>query len=137
MEKGGYMDKMIGVRIKQRRKELGITQTALQKTTSLSSGHLSCIENGKYLPSAIALIELATALDCTVDWILTGKPVISKNFIALDITDSYNNDSINLLKKIDLLSCEERRELIDLIDFKLFKKRKAKSSPSDPETETA
>ena len=53
------MENMIGQRIKERRKELKITQTQIQQETSISSGNLSCIENGKYLPSAVALLELS------------------------------------------------------------------------------
>ena len=41
--------------------------------TSITSGNVSCIENGKYLPSSTALIELSQVLDCSIDWILTGN----------------------------------------------------------------
>lgn len=68
------MDFTIGQRIRQRRNELHIIQGQIQKSTGISSSYLSSIENGKNLPSAIALIELSQALACSVDWILTGKP---------------------------------------------------------------
>lgn len=68
------MDFTIGQRIRQRRNELPITQGRIQKSTGISSSNLSSIENGKNLPSAIALVELLQALACFVDWLLTGKP---------------------------------------------------------------
>ena len=68
------MNESIGVRLKHRRNELGITLAQISGQTSISSGNLSCIENGKYLPSAVALIELSKVLQCSIDWILACKP---------------------------------------------------------------
>ena len=62
----------VGKRIKNRRKEIGITQLQIQEQTSISSGNLSCIENDKYLPSSLALLELSKILECSMEWILTG-----------------------------------------------------------------
>lgn len=62
----------IGTRIKQRRKELGLTQLQIKQTTGISSGNLSDIENGNKLPSAPALLSLSTILECSIDWILKG-----------------------------------------------------------------
>lgn len=89
------MDNEIGIRIKSRRKELHITQAQIQEETSISTGNLSCIENGKYLPSTTALIELSKILNCSIDWILTGKSSISKNTSPLsddleELVETYN-----------------------------------------------
>lgn len=89
------MDNTIGLRIKQRRKELKITQTYIQDNSSISSGNLSCIENGKYLPSTTSLLELSKILNCSIDWILTGKSSISNNQNDLseaqhELLDTYN-----------------------------------------------
>lgn len=105
------MDNMIGQRIKARRKELGLTQAQIQKVTSLSSGNLSCIENGKYLPSAMALYELSKTLKCSIDWIITGKSSISEDLKISDIED-------HLLKKFRSLDDRDQQEILDLIDFK-------------------
>ena len=63
----------IGERIKQRRKELGLTLRDISAKTGISSGNLSEIENNKYLPSADKLISLCGVLDCSIDWILIGS----------------------------------------------------------------
>ena len=128
------MENMIGQRIKERRKELKITQTQIQQETSISSGNLSCIENGKYLPSAVALLELSKILDCSIDWMLTGKSSISENASILD------NEEAELLNGFRELSEDDKEELLCLLYLKLRKVKKekdvtAKSSPS-ADTET-
>lgn len=128
------MENMIGQRIKERRKELKITQTQIQQETSISSGNLSCIENGKYLPSAVALLELSKILDCSIDWMLTGKSSISESSTILD------NKEIELLNGFRELPEDDKEELMGLLRLKLRKVKKekdvtAKSSPSE-DTET-
>lgn len=123
------MDNMIGQRIKKRRKELGITQTQIQELTSVTSGNLSCIENGKYLPSSIALLELSRVLDCSIDWILTGESVISKKPSFLDITDSMDEKLLNLFHT---MSSDDKEELLLIAEMKANKGKRqhyAKSSP--------
>lgn len=114
------MDNMIGQRIKERRKELKITQTQIQQETSISSGNLSCIENGKYLPSAVALLELSKILDCSIDWILTGKSSISENSLILD------NKETELLNGFRELSEDDKEELLGLLHLKLRKVQRAR-----------
>lgn len=116
------MENVIGQRIRERRKELKITQTQIQQETSISSGNLSCIENGKYLPSAIALLELSNILDCSVDWILTGNSYISKNTQILD------NKEIELLNGFRDLPEDDKEELFVLLKMKLRKIQKARST---------
>ena len=55
------MDFMIGKRIKARRLELHITQTQIQEQTCVTSGNLSCIENGKYLLKFVIIFMLEPA----------------------------------------------------------------------------
>lgn len=64
---------MIGIRIKQRRKELHLTQMQIKDKVGISSGNMSDLENGNATPSASTLILLSQVLMCSVDWILTGK----------------------------------------------------------------
>ena len=63
----------IGQRIKSRRISLGIKRKDICSMTGISSGNLSELENDNKCPSAQALISLSNALDCTTDWILTGR----------------------------------------------------------------
>ncbi len=123
------MDNMIGQRIKDRRKELKITQLQIQAQTSLSSGNLSCIENGRYLPSATALIELSKVLHCSIDWILTGDSSISNSSFFLDNKES---ELINCFRQLD---ADEQDEFLEFINIRLRRSQRgksntAKSSPS-------
>lgn len=134
------MNNMIGQRIKERRKELKITQTQIQEQTSVTSGNLSCIENGKYLPSSVALLELSRVLDCSIDWILTGKSSINKNTSYLDITDATDRKLLNFFHE---MSTTDQEDLLLIAEMKANKgksQRVAKSyhSASDnTESETA
>lgn len=94
------MNISIGERIKNRRKELNITQIQIQNATGISSGNMSGIESGKSLPSASALIELSKILNCSIDWILTGISPISKNFSFLILNGTFSMVSENYQKRI-------------------------------------
>ena len=76
---GGQMDnidKMVGIRIKTRRKELNLTQKDVYAATGISNGNLSEIERGNVLPSSTALVSLSKLLQTSIDWILTGEASI-------------------------------------------------------------
>lgn len=120
------LDPMIGKRIKERRLELHITQTEISQKTSISSGNLSSIENAKYMPSAQAIVELSQILDCTTDWLLTGKSSKSNTAAFSD------NEESELLRCFRLLGAEDREELIEIATMKVARKRKrdAESSAS-------
>jgi transcriptional regulator with XRE-family HTH domain len=63
----------VGERIKARRNELKMTMKNVTAASGVKSGSLSEMENDKYLPSAQNLLALSRALNCSVDWLLTGK----------------------------------------------------------------
>lgn len=129
------MDKMIGCRIKQRRKELGLTQVQIKELTGISNGNLSDLENGNRLPSATALIELSRALQVTTDWILTGNYPIS------DIPDAQSGyflsateeSFINCFKQ---LSSDDQDEILAMINLKIQRKEKHRKS-LDSDTDQA
>lgn len=106
----------IGARIKQRRKELGLTQVQIKEATGISSGNMSEIENGSKLPSTPALIALSSTLDCSIDWILKGE---SPSYNNADVTDS--GEELLLLEEFRNLSEKDRSEIIEIIKIKLRK----------------
>lgn len=81
-------NKIIGNRIKTRRKELKLTQKDIYKSTGISTGNISDIENGISLPSASALVHLSAILDCSIDWILTGQEPIHSDETVLNTLGS-------------------------------------------------
>lgn len=107
------MDLSIGERIKNRRKELNITQTQIREETGISSGNMSGIESGKSLPSASALIELSRVLDCSIDWILKGDSTNKESRII------SNKRECKLIDGFRSLSEENRKELMEILEIKL------------------
>ncbi len=105
----------IGKRIKQRRKELNLTQTQIKAETGISSGNLSDIENGVKLPSTPTLLSLSQILNCSIDWILKG------NFPKREIFSANSFQEEQLLNAFRLLPELEKDELILIAELKKVK----------------
>jgi transcriptional regulator with XRE-family HTH domain len=65
----------IAKRIRKRRRELDWTLDDLAKTTGLSKGHLSQIENGEKIPPIGTLTKIAFGLDIQISTLITGGAV--------------------------------------------------------------
>lgn len=77
---------IIGSRIAQRRKELGIKQYALAEQLNLSSNHLSSIETGREKPGLETLLHICDLLHVTPDYLLIGN--MHTDDIPQDIMES-------------------------------------------------
>ncbi|MBO5239332.1 MAG: helix-turn-helix transcriptional regulator [Lachnospiraceae bacterium] len=64
--------KLLGLRIRKRRKQLHLTQIELAERTELSVSYISYIETGKKSPGLSCLLSIAQALNTTIDNLLTG-----------------------------------------------------------------
>lgn len=62
----------VGSRIRERRKELGLTQDAIVETCDISKAFLSECENGKRSMSFCKLYQLAKILKRPTDWFAKG-----------------------------------------------------------------
>lgn len=94
------MDYSIGERVASRRKELGITGQQIKETIGISTGNLSGIEKGSSLPSATALIGLSKMLNCSIDWILTGKTPKSE-FLTTSALSDGEKELLDTYNKLD------------------------------------
>lgn len=65
-------DSGAGVRIKQVRQSLGLTQQAFADTLGIVQGFLSGIERGKKIPSDTLLIALCHLYKISEEWLCTG-----------------------------------------------------------------
>ena len=63
---------LIGRRIAQRRKALGLTQARIAEQCDISDQYLSNIERAVSIPSTEVIMRLAAALDTTPDEFLVG-----------------------------------------------------------------
>lgn len=70
---------MLGDKVKQLRKKLGLTQQELAASIELSQSAIGMIEGNKQGASNDTLIKLAQALNTTVDYLLSNDTTISTN----------------------------------------------------------
>lgn len=116
----------IGKRIKERRKELGLTQTDIYEQCEITSGALSKIENGARVPSVLSFYALSQVLKCSVDWLITGK---SSNEQDIQIC-SLEEELLSIFRKLDE---NDQEEIIDILQVKLSRaKRKKDQSAKSP-----
>ena len=108
----------IGERIKARRLELHLTQTHIFEKCGIASGALSKIENGKNVPSVIVFHKLSQALECDMNWLVTGFSANMQNAV-------FCENEEKLLNGFRKLSEEDKEELIGILEIKLRKSKKA------------
>ena len=104
--------KAIGLKIKERRQELGITQEHIANMLDVNPSHVSNIECGRANPSLTALVKIANILQCSVDYFIDGEYTYkvdkskekSLDNMIMDKLKYCNTDKKNrILKMIDLL----------------------------------
>lgn len=76
----------IGLRIRNKRNKLGISQEALAEKTSLSRTYISHVENGRKSVSLEAVIEICNVLEIPVDELLVDNITFAKPQKGDDIT---------------------------------------------------
>jgi len=64
---------MIGTRLKQIRKEKGLTQQAFATKIATSASYVSEIEKGKKIPGGDLLSALKQEYGIDINWLLTGE----------------------------------------------------------------
>ena len=74
--------KEIGQRILERRKKLGMTQEALAEKGDVTAQFVSYAEAGKRAMRPENLLKIATALEVSADYLLTGE-IIDKDLLIL------------------------------------------------------
>ena len=104
------IDRNLGLKLRERRKQEGLTLVELAELTGVDTSYLGRIENGKRFPSAHILIKLAEPLQYTQEELLKLA-----GYLSPDRTDnriSKFKDSLkgeikqtlsNLLEKVDTL----------------------------------
>ena len=60
---------MIGNKIKEKRKNLGLTQSELAEKVGLSRNYISELENNRYVPSVRTLTRLARVLKMNLNFL--------------------------------------------------------------------
>ncbi|ROV56601.1 helix-turn-helix domain-containing protein [Neisseria chenwenguii] len=111
----------IGDRIKEARLKLGLSQSALAKRADVSQGTIGQLESGRNQSSG-KIVELATALNVSPEWLLYGKnpPSIFSKPTNVDNLDLFitSNDTNAALKKEFLKQNSFDTDYIDFIKCK-------------------
>lgn len=117
-----YMEiimKSVGERIRNRRKELHLTQTDIRAACGISSGALSEIENGNRTPSIITFHALSEVLQCSMDRLATGESLDAESLFASSSENLKLRTEAELLKGFRQLDKNHQNELIDFLNFLL------------------
>lgn len=81
----------LGARVRKQRKSRSMTQACLASVVEISTQHVSNIENGKTKVSLEKIVDIANALDCSVDELLCDSVVKTKV--------EYTNEAVGLIEK--------------------------------------
>lgn len=117
---------MLPKRLKQRRKDLGLTQTQLAEKVNTKKTTISNYETGYSTPSNEMLSDLADALQTTADYLLGRTDNDSMTDNTSVTPDLINDPDLQIaFKEAADFSEEARRQTIDFINY-LKEKEKAK-----------
>jgi transcriptional regulator with XRE-family HTH domain len=76
----------------QARQKAGLSVRDASRKSEISSGNISGIETGRYLPSAKALIILSQLYNVSIDWILKGYEAFYNKDIMRDVFENLLKD---------------------------------------------
>lgn len=113
----------IGDRIREKRKQLGLTQLELAEKLNVTDRAVSKWEQGEGDPSVSLLPEIARIFDITLDYLMTGKQEFSISLDDMDIDKRAiflikNDDVDNFIKygylQKDIIFKEERYDFVNI-----------------------
>ncbi|GIH26518.1 hypothetical protein Aph01nite_48280 [Acrocarpospora phusangensis] len=86
----------LGDRLRQLRKEAGLTQDRLARRAHVNDSYISLIETGRRVPSPEVTAALAAELGCTAEYLLYGKAGIPVQYSV----ETRNASSRRLLRPL-------------------------------------
>ncbi len=122
----------VGDRIRRRRTELGWTQDQLAQKAGISKSFLSDLENSKRSVSADNLLDIARALNLTLDYLMTGEETEAKPAevqIPASLAAFAEKEGLTFKQALALLRMREqivahrsstRKEGVDKVDWQKF-----------------
>ena len=103
--------KAIGLKIKERRKALKITQESIANQLNVNPSHISNIEGGRSHPSLIVLVKIANILECSVDYFISGEYTYE---IDKDREKSLDD---KILEKLQYCDADKKEKVLKIIDL--------------------
>ena len=95
--------KLIGQRIKTKRKEKGFTQENIAEQLDISVSYISRIERGAVKISLETLVKISDVLNVSATFLLGGSITTESNYLQnelSDITKHFNSDNMSLILDI-------------------------------------
>jgi len=95
--------KLIGQRIKQRRKERCLTQENIAEFLDISVSYVSRVERAVVKISLETLVKVAGFLDVSPAWLIEGTVVDSEDYLHGELADAvcgYSSEQMGLLLDI-------------------------------------
>lgn len=103
--------KVIGLKIKERRQNQGITQEFIANQLDVNPSHISNIECGRANPSLTALVKIANILQCSVDYFIDSE-------YAYDTSSSEKETLDNqIMNKIKYCNADKKSRILKMIDL--------------------
>lgn len=81
--------KLIGERIKNKRKEARLTQEQLAERLSVTVGYVSQIERGITKPNLEMLSEICILLNCDIPFLTNGVIIEKQDYLTAEINKKY------------------------------------------------
>ncbi|MFI3200282.1 MAG: helix-turn-helix transcriptional regulator [Eubacteriales bacterium] len=103
--------KAIGLKIKERRRSLQITQDYMATALDVNPSHISNIECGRANPSLTALVTIANTLQCSVDYFIGGEYTYATN------PDSPRNLEDTIMETIQYFDSEKKEKILKIIEL--------------------
>lgn len=103
--------KTIGLKIKERRKQLGETQEHIANMLEVNPSHISNIECGRANPSLTALVKIANILECSVDYFISDEYTFK--------TDKNKEKTLDdkIMDKIKNCDSDKKQRILKMIDI--------------------
>ena len=102
----GMVQKIIGRRIQEIRKQKGLTQEQLAERVNISPHYLSALERGVYNIKLDLLVDILNVLNCSADEVFQ------------DVVDSSSKiKASQLSEKLKGLPLQEQRKILEVVDI--------------------
>ena len=90
----------VGIRIMNRRKEMGLTQEGLAEKSGLTPQFISYAETGQRAMRPENLMKLANSMEVSTDYLLTGE-IIDKDMLLISKKlNQLNSSQLRIVEKI-------------------------------------
>lgn len=103
--------KAIGLKIKERRQAVGITQESIANKLDVNPSHISNIECGRANPSLTSLIKIANILHCSVDYFISEEYTYK-----IDPSKEKTLDDM-IIDKLRYCDSDKKNKVLKIIDL--------------------